>query len=889
MSKAMKRILLIILVGAGLAAGYRSISSRLVPMDSFLAFCNTDTGSCIAGWYDGSYTVIGQVGQTGKIEKSFRFRTREKDVMYNMVDVAAGEGYVYVLRSRVDCYDGELLGQELMVLDFDRFFASERKTFGLTLENYQYEWIHAAGDTVTLIAADTYRTTAVRESYEFGSVLADTLSLKNTRTYPLKADEGIYKAMGNGANLVYISDSGKIYCADEERVWEVYPARTLERLMYPTFIAYAESGYIYLGEHESGDMIRLNLSDGSEETVLDGRSSFGGSGIYTPGDVVQMSMSSLNSFTALVENSQGDGFHFLIAQDGTVHVVNSMKYGILSLTGVFFLKWLLYAAAAAGILFLVTLFLSSVRAGHTIMERLVFATIPLLFVTMALFGVISYQYYKEAIDENFVKQTVDEGNMLAALFGADSFNEIEYPYDYSGEAYQYLSQQMSTRDLYTRALCYENGTLYIAVDSESPCFYPFESMMNLRAEELYRKSALTGESVTGRIKDRLGERLVCITPIGGLSGETVYLLETGIYTSNISAYTFTYIKDFVIVSAAFLVIVMVVLLILFYQILAPLGEMKREMQLFADGDRSIRIRSSSEDELTGIAHVFNKMADDIDIQILNLQRMSETYYRFVPPSIIGLLGKDNLGSLTLGSNVKGSFAVLNIRMYPEETMELDRMEKLMNRFFNTVNQFTQQSGIISIVDDANLQSMMLICQHGADSAIITALSILARMDADNKLYGEEEQLDVMFVLDQTNVYFGICGDEERYIPVVLAPEFENLLSYGKWLRNMGSRFLMTAAAYGSAATIGSYGSRYIGFLQMDDREVGVYDVYDDRNAEQIRLMRQTQHAFDKAMELYEKGYYYEAKNLYAMVLRENQQDMAARYYIFRCEALQDRE
>ena len=43
---------------------------------------------------------------------------------------------------------------------------------------------------------------------------------------------------------------------------------------------------------------------------------------------------------------------------------------------------------------------------------------------------------------------------------------------------------------------------------------------------------------------------------------------------------------------------------------------------------------------------------------------------------------------------------------------------------------------------------------------------------------------------------------------------------------------------------------------------------------------------DKAMELYEKGFYYEAKNLYAMVLRENPQDMAAKYYVFRCEALE---
>jgi HAMP domain-containing protein len=857
-------------------------------MDSFITFCTDGNGGSIVSWYENSYTVIGKVNSNGKIEKSIRFRTSEKDSMYNVKGIAVGGNYTFVLRNQVDSYTGTLQGQELLVLDFSGLKASIRKTFTLDAENYQYGWINASGDTVTLICTDTYETTAIRESYEFGSVLADTLSLKNTRTYPLKSGEGIYKAMGNSSNLVYISDSGKIYCATEEKVQEVYPARTLDQLMYPTYIAYAESGYIYLGEHESGDIIRLNLSDGSEETVLSGGSALGGSGYYTSRDVIAMSMSSLNNYTALVENSRGDGYQFLMAQDGVVYTVGSMKYGTLTLFRNLLLTWLLYAAEGIGVLILLMVFFTSVRGGHTIMERLVSATIPLLFVTMALFGTISYQYYKEAINENFVKQTVDEGNMLAALFGADSFNEIEYPYDYSGEAYSYLSQQMATRDLYTRAICYENGELYIGVDANSPCFYPVGIMMNQSAEALYRKSALTGESVTGTIKDQLGERLVCITPIGGLSGETVYLLETGVYTANISAYTSTYIKNFAIVSVAFLIIVMVVLMILFYQILAPLGEIKREMQLFADGNRSIRIRSNSEDELTGIAQVFNKMADDIDIQILNLERMSQTYYRFVPPSIIGMLGEDNLGALTLGSNVKGDFAVLNIRMYPEETMGLDQTEALMNRFFNTVNQFTQQSGIISIVDDANLQSMMLICQNGVDSALVTALTILARMDADNKHYSPQEQLEVMFVLDQTDVYFGICGDEERYIPVVLAPGFENLLANGSFLRGMGSRLLMTSTAYKAALNMGAYAHRYVGHLEMEKRDVGMYDVYDDRSAEQIRVIRQTQRTFDKAMELFEKGYYYEAKNLYAMVLRENQQDMAARHYIFRCEALQDK-
>lgn len=889
MNKVLKRIWLIVLVAAGIIAGYQGMKGNKHPVDSLLAFYTSDDGRSIVSWLEDDHTVIARVNHNGKIEKYYSYETETKEHMYNVRGVAASGDYVYVLRNRTDRYNGEVLSQELMVLDFTNKIVKQRKVFDLTGdENYRYGWIHAAGDAITLIATDPYESSAVRRNYEFGSVLEDTLTLKTTRTYPLRVSEGIYQAIGNSTNLVYISDSGKIFCADEEKVQEVYPARDLEVLMYPTYIAYAESGYIYLGEHETGDVIKLNLENGDEESILNGNSPFSGSSLYTPRDVIVMSMANLNNFTALVKNGQTNEYNLLIAKDGVAYTVTEFQYNALAFLQTFFRQWLIYAAVATLIYILLTVFVSSIKGGHTIMERLISATVPMLIVTMLLFGVISFQYYKEAINENFVKQAVDEGNMLAALFGQESFNEIEYPYDYSGEAYTYLSQQMATRDLYTRAIYNENGDLYIGVDAGSPCFYPFDIWMNQSAEGLYRKAALTGESVTGTIRDHLGERLICVTPIGGLSGETVYLLETGIFTANISAYTATYVKDFAIVSLAFLIIIMVVLMVLFYHILFPLGEMRRQMQLFADGDRHVRIQTSSEDELTGIARVFNKMADDIDVQILNLERLSDTYYRFVPPSIIGMLGKNNLASLTLGSNVKGDFAVLNIRMKMDDQLSLDQTEKLMNRFFNTVNRFAQQHDIISIVDDANLQSMMLICQNGVDSAIIAALTILARIDADNKVCGAQEQLDVMFVMDQAEVYFGICGDEERYIPVVIAPEFEKLLANYEFLKQMGSRFLLTEFAYRNIVNVDSYANRYIGRLDTGDFALGLYDVYDDRTAEQIRLMKHTQHIFDKAMELFEKGLYYEAKNMYAMVLRENQQDMVAKHYVFQCEALQER-
>lgn len=890
MNKGLRRLLLVIWVVAGIYAGWQGIQKNTVSLDSLLGFCTAAEGRTISGWYEGKDTVIARIEKSGAISGTYRFRTVKKSVMYNIRGMAAGDTYTYMLRDKKDAYTGELLSQELVVLDFNNHFRKEKKVFTLTPEeNHTLGWINASGDTITLISTDKNETQAIRSSYEFGAVLDDTLSLKNTRTYPLKTGEGVYKAMGNSTNLVYISDSGKVYFANEETVYEVYPARTLETLMYPTFIAYAESGYIYLGEHESGDISRLNLSDGSEETLLGGSSPFGGSSVYTPRDIVSMSMSGLNTFTALVKNGQDTGFHFLVSEDGNGTVLNSLRYGAVALIWFILKQWLVYAAIALVAVLMMSVFSSAIRGGHTIMERLLSATVPLLALTMILFGYISFQYYGGAIDENFEKQVMDEGNMLAALFGQESFQEIEYPYDYSTEAYRYLSQQLATRELYTRVLYYESGQIYVGVDKNSPCFYPGEILMNLPAEDLYKRAALTGESVNGVIEDQQGRRLVCITPVGGLSGETVYLLETGVYTANVSAYTANYVKDFAVVCAAFLVIVLVMLMVLFYRILAPIGEIKREMQLFADGDRSIRIRSTSEDELTGITQVFNKMADDINVQIVSLERLSETYYHFVPPSMIGLLGQDNLASLTLGSSVKGNFAVMNVRLYPEESLSIEQKESLMNRFFSTVNRFAKQSEIVSIIDDANLQSIMLICKEGAEAAATAALTILARIDAENRLYGADGQLDVAFVVDQTDVFFGICGDEERYIPVVLAPEFEKILEHTEFLRSMGSRFLMTEKAGEKLGSAARYARRYVGRLKTEELDIGFVDMYDEKGADEVRVMKQSQHAFDKAMELYEKGFYYEAKNLYARVLRENPGDMAAKYYIFRCEALQAEE
>ena len=117
------------------------------------------------------------------------------------------------------------------------------------------------------------------------------------------------------------------------------------------------------------------------------------------------------------------------------------------------------------------------------------------------------------------------------------------------------------------------------------------------------------------------------------------------------------------------------------------------------------------------------MADDIDLQIMNLQNLSDTYYRFMPLGMIGILGKDNLGNLTLGSQIQGSYAVLSVQMMnTEEGLSFRDREEKINRFFNLINTQAVKQNAIPVVDSANLSGMLLICKDGVVSAIRTAVS-----------------------------------------------------------------------------------------------------------------------------------------------------------------------
>ncbi|MFV0402310.1 MAG: HAMP domain-containing protein [Oscillospiraceae bacterium] len=831
--------------------------------------------------------------ENGEVKDSFSYTQRSGDKQYNLVDMSVGEhGYIFALRDVVDASTGEYREQELWLYRTGGFHLRRASTVSLTNEGdappVRYRWL-SISSALILMGTGGENGGLHRTAYDLESLQGSGQRLvKNIREYPVEQSQGVYLAVPSGSESVYIAKSGRVFVSEESAssAKEIYPGRGGDEahlLNYALFLAPDTSGSVYLGERESGDILRIGLQDGSTETVRGGSDVLVEARDYRMRDIAMMSMLDDKNFTAVVKNQATGNFELILCREGAHLYVPQVGGSALGGIGSILLRFAVFFIGAELLLMMGLGVFRIVSSSRTILLKLAFAAIPLLAVALTLFGIYSYQSYRAGVEENFQKQVEDEGNLLAALFGAETFNSIGFPLDYNNEDYQYLLGQMNTRSVHTDTAYYENDVLYTGVSAEQPCFYPFDITANRGKERLYRRAALTGRAQTGIVEDAIGERIACITPIGGSSGTTIFLLETSIFTANMEQYTGAYIRNYLIASLLFLGLFSALLLLACSRILRPIGKIKEGMEAFSKGERKVRLQTETNDELADISRVFNRMAGEIDVQLYNLKSLSDTYYRFIPQRVFQLLGKENLGDVDFGSVVEEERSVLCANLHlRQSTTDFEQIREMTNRFFGILNQVCGDRGATLLADSIDLRSMRILCPD-TGTAVSVAMYAIANVDGYNASCPVGMRLDVSFFLHRACTSFGICGDERRYIPTLVCGELEYLARRCETFRQISSRLIVTSAAYEDLRAEEHF-SRFIGYVDGPEGEmVGLYDFFDSCPSAMIRLLSETLTTFDKAMQLYQDKRYYDAKNLFTVVLRENQYDNVARHYIFQCE------
>lgn len=316
--------------------------------------------------------------------------------------------------------------------------------------------------------------------------------------------------------------------------------------------------------------------------------------------------------------------------------------------------------------------------------------------------------------------------------------------------------------------------------------------------------------------------------------------------------------------------------------LRPLKTIKRAISEFTKGKWDIRILPESKDELADISEAFNLMSEKISRYTKNLIRLNKEYIRYVPTSVFRLMNKEKITQVGLYDqnvvNMNMIYVTFNISCrgsydFEDEYAVFSALNKSYAQMFRVVKD---NHGVVQSFD--GLDAVILFPENSIDA--FNAAVQFREIDIDPTI---KKHMNI--VLGKGDVLVGVSGDEERRGVVVVSDEIMQLFNIDTQINFIGIHQVATKSIVQELDKSSPYTYRFIGKVGniTGEGSTDIYEIIDGTNKYRKDLYMSTYETFEKAIELYLKSEFEEARKLFTDVLRVNENDKVAVQYLMKCE------
>lgn len=292
---------------------------------------------------------------------------------------------------------------------------------------------------------------------------------------------------------------------------------------------------------------------------------------------------------------------------------------------------------------------------------------------------------------------------------------------------------------------------------------------------------------------------------------------------------------------------------------------------------------------------------DIDRNIKNLNyirfKVFEAFYRFAPKSMERVLEKKSITDVYSGDYTvkQGTIGTVIMTNNGNNEVDFEKMGEIMESRLNLKNERHilsliseyQESGKgFQVAFNSTLSELTMlfpdsnrnVCDFGREFYEIQ----------DSKTNDVDGYVSNVF-LDYDTFVYGVVGVDNQYMQYLvnqnLDPVDEGLTIL---LALLNLRLVITQSVFEHERSIPEY--RYIGtFLRENGEEVKLYEILDVYRETDRKLRLETREIFNKALSLFMEDRFYDARNLFAQILKSNANDEVARSYVFICEKYLDTE
>ncbi len=255
-------------------------------------------------------------------------------------------------------------------------------------------------------------------------------------------------------------------------------------------------------------------------------------------------------------------------------------------------------------------------------------------------------------------------------------------------------------------------------------------------------------------------------------------------------------------------------------------------------------------------------------------KVLESCYRFAPKNIENIFGKASITEVHAGDSVTVNGTIAFVTYDEPDCRDREASAKI-NRFVSALCRFLDEDGGFFVSGSSDLSELKVLFPEENGSGTEFATNFLS------VFYSGAYAGKSGIFLHHTDMVYGVAGNESQSFPFLLMDEKEQLERYAAWFESMDLRMVMTGEVIESENYAGEV--RYIGYLLLNDKRMDIYEALNVCPAWERRVKVETGEKFQKALDLFYRHDFYLARSGFSDVLKENDADQIAKWYLFTCE------
>ncbi|HBD92739.1 MAG: hypothetical protein A2015_03385 [Spirochaetes bacterium GWF1_31_7] len=574
-----------------------------------------------------------------------------------------------------------------------------------------------------------------------------------------------------------------------------------------------------------------------------------------------------------------DGSLIILTKTGKIRLINIANSGLLLKFKEYILTCLYYLGILLIIFAVITLYYRILKTMTPLLIKQIMIIAPLLIILTIAGAVVVFNNNKDQLEIEIEKRLSLLSQVGMKQLDSKDFESLQFENQplatiLESEGYRKISKLLASivndnedswnMDLNAYIYRFDGIDWWIIGSYDYTELYPYP-------KQSFYKVLHENKIIFTRYDDVFGSWLSSFSPIQDESGNITGLFEITTSASILDEGEIIFIRNISFILILMIVLILLVLGFFNYLLLKSVRVLQLGTTKIAKGEFDTIVSINSHDEMEILGTNFNKMSDDLRLNLERILMLNKMNSRFVPNVFINHLGKKSIEYVKLGDQIEESMTVLftDIRSFTTISEQMSPVE-----IFAFINEYLALMGPVvrkrnGFIDKYIGDAIMALFPGEPDDALLAVLDmthLLAKMNEKRKHNGLFP-VQIGAGINTGRCMLGIIGESERYEGTVLSDTV-----------NLSSRLESLTVYYGVSVLIGEetikglskkdhFHIRLIDKVKVKGKNnaTSIYELITPMDPEYKSKIHLIPH-YTRAFSLYEEGRFIEAQDLFQEII-----------------------